>query len=190
MTPFVRSDALGALLAETLGHPDERFSFAELARRTGLVPSHAHKELARLVEEGVLVDEREGRNRLVRANREHPLFAAMSELIAATYGPEPVLRELLSGVEGIEDAYLYGSWAARRLGETGAFPGDIDVLVVGTPTRRALAAVAAEASDRVGLEVNVTRVAPEDWASADPTPFIATVKSRPLVPLRLTESGA
>ena len=35
LTPFLRSDALGALLAEVYGHPEEEFSLTELGRLTG-----------------------------------------------------------------------------------------------------------------------------------------------------------
>ncbi|WP_062310850.1 hypothetical protein [Demequina rhizosphaerae] len=183
LTPFVRSDVSGALLAETLGRADEEFSLAELGRLTGAGPGVVHKEIGRLVEAGVLRDRTVGRNRMVRANAEHPLFSLMRDLIAATYGPVPVLRELLAGIDGVEAAFVYGSWAARREGEAGEFPRDIDVLVVGTASRRALADVASVASARIGVDVNVSRVAREEWEAAEPTPFLATVKGRPMVDL-------
>lgn len=183
LTPFVRSDVSGALLAETLGHPDEEFSLAELGRLIGAGPGVVHKEIGRLVGAGVLRDRTVGRNRMVRANVEHPLFSLMGDLIAATYGPIPVLRELLAGIDGVAAAYIYGSWAARRQGEAGEFPRDIDVLVVGVAPRRALADAAGKASARIGVDVNISRVSPEEWAADEPSPFLATVKSRPMVEL-------
>lgn len=181
LTPFVRSDAVGAILAETLGHPEQEVSLAELGRRTGVSGPVVHREVERLIDAEVLLDRFEGRNRLVRANVDHPLFVHMRELIASAYGPVPVLRELFAGVEGAEDLLIYGSWAARRAGESGAFPNDVDVLVVGDVSRRLLADVAAKASSAVGLPVNVTRVSSKDWASEDPSPFVTTLRSRPLV---------
>ena len=183
LTPFVRSDVSGALLAETLGRPDEEFSLAELGRVIGAGPGVVHKEIGRLVDAGVLRDRTVGRNRMVRANVEHPLFSLMGELIAATYGPIPVLRELLAGIDGVAAAYVYGSWAARRQGEAGEFPRDIDALVVGVAPRRALADAAGKASARIGVDVNISRVSPEEWAADEPSPFLATVKSRPMVEL-------
>jgi predicted nucleotidyltransferase len=105
----------------------------------------------------------------------------MRDLIAATYGPVPVLRELFDGVDGIEELLIYGSWAARRAGESGAFPNDLDVLVVGDTPRRTLAALAAEAGDRLDLPVNVTRIASVEWNSEDQSPFVSTIRSRPIV---------
>ncbi|WP_062387516.1 hypothetical protein [Demequina iriomotensis] len=183
LTPFVRSDVSGALLAETLGRADEEFSLAELGRLTGAGAGVVHKEVGRLVDAGVLRDRTVGRNRMVRANTEHPLFALMEEIIAATYGPVPVLREVLADIDGIDDAYIYGSWAARRSGEAGEFPHDIDVLVVGTASRRGLSDAAKAASESLGVEVNVARVSREEWDADDPAPFLATVKDRPMVAL-------
>ena len=65
LTPFVRSDVSGALLAETLGHPDAEFSLAELGRLTGTGAGAVHKEVSRLVDAGVLRDRTVGRNRMV-----------------------------------------------------------------------------------------------------------------------------
>lgn len=105
----------------------------------------------------------------------------MRDLIAATYGPVPVLRELFEDVDGVERLLIYGSWAARRAGESGAFPNDIDVLVVGDAARRTLMKIASDASDRLDVPVNVTRLAVEDWDAEEASPFVTTVRSRPTV---------
>ncbi|WP_129661178.1 ArsR family transcriptional regulator [Rothia halotolerans] len=181
LTPFVRSDAAGAILAETLGHPDREFTLAELGRRTGASGPVVHREAGRLVDSDVLRDRYEGRNRLVSANVDHPLFALMRDLIAATYGPVPVLRDLFEGVDGVEQLLIYGSWAARRAGESGAFPNDIDVLVIGDAPRRRLATLASEAGGQLDIPVNITRLAPGDWEAEEPSAFVATIRSRPMV---------
>ncbi|WP_374928978.1 MarR family transcriptional regulator [Kytococcus sedentarius] len=181
LSPFVRSDAAGAILAETLGHPERELSLAELGRRTGVSGPVVHREVNRLVEGDVLRDRQEGRNRLVRANVDHPLFGPMRDLVAAAYGPVPVLRELFEGVDGVERLLIHGSWAARRAGQAGAFPGDIDVLVIGSVARRTLAEIATEASARLDLPVHATRLEMDEWQAEEPSPFIATVRSRPYV---------
>lgn len=181
LTPFVRSDAVGAILAELLGHPDREFSLSELGRRTGASAPVVHREVGRLIENDVLRDRHEGRNRLVRANGDHPLFGLMRDLIAATYGPVPVLRELFADIDGADQVLIYGSWAARRAGEGGPFPNDIDVLVIGSASRRTLSALATEAGERLDLPVNVTRLGIDEWEADEPSPFVATIRSRPVV---------
>lgn len=181
LTPFVRSDAVGAILAELLGHPDREFSLSEIGRRTGVSGPVVHREVSRLIESDILRDRYEGRNRLVRANGEHPLFGLMRDLIEATYGPVPVLRELFRDVDDVDQVMIYGSWAARRAGEGGAFPNDIDVLVVGSAPRRELSEIATEASGRLDRPVNVTRLGRDQWQSEEPEPFVSTIKSRPII---------
>lgn len=109
LTPFVRSDAVGALLAETLEHPDREFTLSELGRRTGVSAAVVHGEIGRLVEVEVLLDRHEGRNRLVRANQEHTLYGHMEAIISATYGPIPVLRDQFNSVHGAEKIFIYGA---------------------------------------------------------------------------------
>lgn len=187
LTPFVRSDAVGAILAELLGHPDRELSLSELGRRTGVSAPVVHREVSRLVDTDVLLDRYEGRNRLVRANEEHALFTLMRDLISATYGPVPVLRELFDKVEGIDQALIYGSWAARRAGLSGPYPNDIDVLVIGSTPRKLLATIAARAEERLSLPVNVTRLGPDDWSADTPSPFVATLRERPFVDIATGE---
>ena len=49
------------------------------------------------------------------------LTASLTELLLRSFGPRQMLTEELEGVEGIEEAYLFGSWAARYAGEAGRF---------------------------------------------------------------------
>ncbi len=188
LTPFVRSDAVGALLAESFTDPAAEWTIAELGRRAGVGPAVAHKEIARLLDGGVLLDRKEGRNRLVRVNQEHPLYAPMAEIIAATYGPVPVLRQLLQGRDGVERAFLYGSWAARRAGQAGPSPRDLDVMVVGNLDIDDLLEIQQAASDQLHLEVNIHRTTPAAWAHPAENPFLATVATRPLVWIAGTEA--
>lgn len=69
----------------------------------------------------------------------------------------------------IAAAFIYGSWAARWHGGLGPNPGDVELLVIGTPDRD---------------EVNVNFASAERRASGEKT-FLAAVRSRPLVPLHL-----
>ena len=57
---------------------------------------------------------------------------------------------------GIESAFIYGSWARRYQGETGAPPGDIDLLVVGSVQVDDVYDVMEMASARLSREVNPT----------------------------------
>jgi len=65
---------------------------------------------------------RVGRNRMLRAAAGSIVTRPLTDLLAVTFGPLPVLSELLATVPGIDAAYIYGSWAARYDGEAGPLP--------------------------------------------------------------------
>lgn len=184
LSPLLRSDAQGELLALLFLHPGEEFSLSEIARRVGLSVPAVHAEIGRLAASGLLTERRLGQARLVQANPEHVLYRALTELLELTYGPVAVLPEALAELQGVREAYVYGSWAARRLGEPGPAPRDLDVVVVGSPTRAQLADASLVAGRRLHREVNITRISPAIWDAGDDV-FVRTLTSRPLVRLDL-----
>ncbi len=121
-----------------------------------------------------------------------PAFRPLAELLALTYGPAVVIPQHLSGISGIDQAFIYGSWAARRAGEPGEpgdAPADIDVLLVGNPPRGAVNEAARRAGTNLGREVNVRIVSTAAWEAASTDPFLRTLIERPIVSLELREEN-
>jgi DNA-binding transcriptional ArsR family regulator len=190
LLPLLRSRMQGELLARVLLHPEREYSITELAEASGVTPTAVLREVERLVGGGILEDRRVGRSRLVKARTDTPLYRPLSEVIAVTFGPLPLLAEALAGLAGVQEAYIYGSWAARYRGEPGPPPGDVDVLVVGSPDADALFDLAEGVSRRLGREVNVHRISPASWSAADTTdPFLTSVRERPLARLNLDQEA-
>jgi hypothetical protein len=186
LAPLLRSDAQGDLLALLILHPDKEYTLTEIARRVGVSLPTVHAEVARLIVADMLLERRVGQARLVRAQTEHVLFRPLLELLELTYGPAVVLPDVLAGVPDVREAFIYGSWAARRLGEPGPAPRDIDVVVIGGTTQAALGVAGDEATRRLHREVNITRVTPAVWDLAEDL-FVRTLKSRPLVQIELAQ---
>jgi predicted nucleotidyltransferase len=127
-----------------------------------------------------------GNTRLLRAAKGTPLTRPLTDLLAVTYGPLPVLTDALRSVPGTQRAYIYGSWAARYRGEVGPVPVDVDVLVVGTADLDDLEEAARRCEPALGREVNIRRISPDVWdGEGTVDPFLASVKSKPLVELDL-----
>jgi DNA-binding transcriptional ArsR family regulator len=174
---------LGELLAWIYLHPETGYSVTDLARRLKSSQSTVSREADRLVEAGLVSEERRGNMRLLRADLTSPLARALAEVLALTYGPAAVLADLLPSLGGVDEAYIYGSWAARQAGEAGPPPRDVDVLVVGDADEDDLADVALAAERRLGREVNIHRVSATTWRSPDGDPFLTSLRSRPLYPI-------
>jgi predicted nucleotidyltransferase len=189
LTPFFRTPAQGRVLAAILfARPEERLTISEIGRRARVPSSSAHREVDRLERYGLVTSERFAQARVVRPNERSPYLGDLRSLVLKAYGPAAVLGELLAQLEGIEGAYVFGSWAARHAGETGPPPGDIDLLVVGNPDPAGLDAVLRDAEAVLAREVQPTVVSPSEWESADSS-LLRTIKERPLVPLT-TDSDA
>ena len=178
------------MLALLYLHPDREYSLTEAAAHIGASVKTVHTEASRLITTGFVMDTRRGNVRLIRAVTDSPVSRPLTDLLAVTYGPLPVLNDLLADADGITLAFIYGSWAARYLGEPGPVPGDVDVLVVGTVDRDELDELARTAQDRLGRPVDIRRVRPSAWNAPDPADsFLASVRERPRVQLRVGGQG-
>ena len=134
LLPILRSRQQGEVLTYLMCDPDRETSMSELAHRVGVPLSSVHREVERAEAAGIITSRRLGNTRFVRADTDSPYYDSLSDLLVRAFGPPHVLAEALEGVEGIEAAYVYGSWAARLHGVAGRRPvNDIDVLVLGEP---------------------------------------------------------
>lgn len=185
LLPILRTPAVGELLARLFVHPDRTWVLKDLAAAARISLPTATREVSRMVRAGLLVEERVGRTRQVRANTDSLLFPPLRRLLLLTYGPVPVLEEELAAVAGIDRALVYGSWAERHDGVEGAEPNDVDVLAVGQPDPDDLYDAAERARQRLGRPVSIRAVSPGRWTDAGSDPFLTGVKARPMVTLDL-----
>ena len=184
LSPLFRSDVQAHILARIFLNPDRGYTTAELARESQAPYATAHREVVRLIEAGLVSEDRVGQAKIVRANTANPITPPLSELLRLSYGPTVVVPRFLDGIAGIEEAYIYGSWAARLEGESGDAPGDVDVVVIGNPRRQAIEVAATSAEHELGREVNIRAVSRAMWAS-DTDLFVKTIKTRPLIRVHL-----
>lgn len=185
LLPLFRSAGQGRLLARVYLQPDRPATIADIARELELDDGGLTREADRLEQARLIRSERVGRSRTLLPNEESPYFRDLYNLLLKAFGPVTVLAAELGSIEGIERAYLFGSWAARYGGESGPDPVDLDVIVVGDPrSGLELNEVAMHLFSRFGREVNFTVVEPAEWEAAE-SGFLRGVQSRPLVPIDL-----
>jgi predicted nucleotidyltransferase len=107
-------------------------------------------------------------------------------LVVRAFGPVQVVGEEFADLPDVVELAVFGSWAARYLGELGPDPADIDVVVVvdGAGVDRDLIYAAADrAGERLGRPVNPTVVTAARWArrGRGEDPFLDEVAGRPVV---------
>jgi predicted nucleotidyltransferase len=156
-----RSKARQHLLAYYFTNPTARLHLRDLAARLGIDPSNLSKELGRLEREGLFRSEVSGRQKYFQLNREYPLFDEVGKIVAKTIGAAPVIAQSLKKIEGIDEAYLYGSFARNQQDVA----SDIDVIVLGTPRAEALAQAMRRLERQLGREINYTVLTPKEFES-------------------------
>ena len=74
----------------------------------------------------------------------------LTELLFLSWGPLQVIADEFAELAGVERVLIFGSWAARYQQRPGPPPHDLDVLVVGRPTRASVYDAADRAQQRLG----------------------------------------
>jgi hypothetical protein len=161
---------------------DDEYSVAELAATAKTDTGTMTREVRRLEEAGVVRSRVVGRTKLVRANHEAPFYRALRDLVVVVLGPAQIIGEELAGLNGVEAAAIFGSWAARVNGEVGPAPADIDLLVIGRPDRDDLYDAVGRARLRLGRDINTLALLADRWNSPG-DPFLAELRRRPMVAL-------
>jgi DNA-binding transcriptional ArsR family regulator len=119
LLPILKSRLVGQVLARLTGDPSRAWTAHELADRAGVAYPSVTRELLALEQADLVTNERIGRAKLVKANASSPYFKALAELLALSFGPPFVVQAELAAVSRIEQAFIYGSWAARFAGQPG-----------------------------------------------------------------------
>jgi predicted nucleotidyltransferase len=149
------------LLTHFLLHPDQKLHFRALREHTRLGTGSLQREIARLEALGLVTrTEREGRVYYEPVVR-HPSWQAFRTLVREHGEPADVLREALTGVDGIRAAFVFGSTVRGD-----ARPdSDVDVFILedGMPLA-AIGRATAEAQSLLDREVDVKRYTPATFA--------------------------
>ncbi len=180
LLPVFRSQLQAGILAALLLNPGQEYSLTELAQRFGAPLSTVHGEVKRLTEAGLLRRRNVGRSAMVQANLGNRLVEPLTQLLLLSWGPLQVVADEFAHLEGAEQVLIFGSWAARYLQRPGPPPHDLDVLVVGRPTRESVYDAADRAQQRLAMPVNPVIRPAEAWRDAA-DPLIRQIQSDPFV---------
>jgi uncharacterized protein len=148
----------------------------ELERQSGFAVSTVRQELKKLERLGLVQTRISGNRTYYRANSSHPLYPEIRSLVLKTIGLADVLREAL-GNESIRLAFVFGSVADGS--ETAE--SDIDLMVIGSISLRALAGRLSGVSQTVGRELNPSVMTESEFSKRRLAEdhFVSTVLSTP-----------
>jgi predicted nucleotidyltransferase len=155
----LRSKARRRLLAYYFTNPTARLHLRDLAQRLSIDASNLSKELHRLEIEGLFRSDVSGRQKYFQLNREYALFDEVRGIVMKTIGAVTLIARSLKKVEGLDAAYLYGSFARDQQDAS----SDIDVLIIGAPPQEILAEAVRKLERQLGREINYTILTPKEF---------------------------
>jgi DNA-binding transcriptional ArsR family regulator len=151
-----------AILVATVLHPDRWWYLSDLAKHLSVRPSSLQRELATLLEAGILQRRQDGNRVYFQANPDCPFLPELQGLLAKTAGIVDVLRETLAPfAKRIDWAFVYGSVArAEELASS-----DVDLMIIGAVGLAELTPALRHAEQRLYRSVNPTLYTREEFAT-------------------------
>ncbi|HEX5161990.1 MAG TPA: nucleotidyltransferase domain-containing protein [Steroidobacteraceae bacterium] len=172
------------------GHPEKSYFASELIELAGAGSGAVQRELARLVESGLVTEWTVGRQRHFQANVSSPIFEELSGIILKTSGIPELLRDALEPLaDRARLILLYGSVAHGR--DTSA--SDVDVLIVGDDIGLEEVYSLLESPERrLRRRINPTVYSWEEFSRriAGRNPFLTKVLAGTTVPILGTYDAA
>ena len=176
----LRSKITQAVLGYFMLHEDSELYVHEMARRLSLDQGNLDRKLKELEKEGVFKSDLRGKERYYSLNAAFPLLQEYKKIILKTVGFEQSLKQLLKAVKGVDQAYLFGSYAQNKMDSS----SDIDLLVVGDHSALELQKKIAEIQKSVEREINVISMNAAEYRKKQKNdPFLKTILQKKKVQL-------
>ena len=140
------------LLTLFLTNPDTEYYLKGLVRELGENNNAIRRELNRLTRIGLLCTRRQGNLKYYQVNKECPIYPELKSVVFKTTGMGQTLKDNLTELGQIDQAFIYGSVAK---GDEGAH-SDIDLLIVGEVELSRLRQLLRDLERRLGREINET----------------------------------
>ncbi len=162
-----RAKVLGVALFQ------EGLHLREVARRAGVSPSEAARELALFEWMGLLKREKKGRQVFFYPDRRSPVYPEMRGLYLKTDGAFGELKVALAKLAAVRYAFVFGSMASGKE----AAGSDIDVMVIGDCDDGELSRRMFQAGGRISREVNYIHWSWGDFQKKlrDGSPFLRDI---------------
>lgn len=154
-----KSKARKALFRLYFTNPESEYYLRQLERLLEIPVSMVRKELLKLEEIGFFKSKKKGNLTYFYLNKAHPLYKELKSIVFKTIGISGALKEELSNLNGIEAAFIYGSYAK---GEEHS-DSDIDLCIIGRPSEKTLVGKIHKIEGLTQREINYTLYSQRDF---------------------------
>jgi predicted nucleotidyltransferase len=176
----LRSGVTRKVLGYFFLNESESLYVNEMARLLDLDRGNLVRKLRELEERSILLSEFHGNQRYYFLNKKHPLYKEYRTIILKTVGFEAQAREMLREMPGIENAFIFGSYAREGMDSA----SDVDLLVVGSHDTVNLQRKVRLLQKAFGREINVISISPAEFCDRRrKDPFFKRVLGAPRIEL-------
>jgi DNA-binding transcriptional ArsR family regulator len=140
------------------GLTEKELHLREVSRQAGLSLGTIRQDLQKLQKLDLVKARRDGNRLYYQANTEHPLYPEIRKLVLKTADLVEILKSVL-GRKGVRVAFVFGSLASNR--EKAA--SDVDLMVIGAVSLRALSGWLSGLSEKIGREINPHTMTEEEF---------------------------
>ncbi len=162
-------------------HPDTEYHLREVVRCIQGGRGAVARELNALAEVDILVRKEKANLVIYSANHECPVFDEIHNLIVKTAGVADVLLSVLSNLESISYAFIFGSTASGDLDGL----SDIDLFVIGDIDFTEVSRVLFSAKKTLGREISPVVYSEVEYANKllERNHFVMNVLEKPIIML-------
>jgi predicted nucleotidyltransferase len=157
----LRSKVAIRLLDYYFLNQDAQHYINELARMLELDPKNTETKLKEFEKEGLFKSEFRGKERYFFLAKNNPVLKHYRQIFLKTKGIEKQLKDILSYLKGVKEAYIFGSYANNAMD----FSSDIDLLVVGSHSILELQKHIARLQKYTGREFNVVNLGVKEFSA-------------------------
>lgn len=160
-------------------HENERLYVNELVRRLGIDKRNLIKKLAELEKLGLFSTDYVGNLKFYSLNKKFPLYREYRNIILKTAGIEQHLKEIMTELSGVEQAFIYGSFVTNKMD----IASDIDIMVIGSHDIVELQKAIGQLQKKYDRAINVTSMDAKEFISRKDDPFVAGVLNKKRIKL-------
>lgn len=175
LSDFMLSKVRVKLMELFFSNPSEMWYVRELTRLTNEEINAVRRELARMLEVGLLLSENRGNRLYYRLNSHYEFFQELLTLVAKTTGLGGEIKKNRKKLGNVDFVMFSGNFA--RFGKRANT--DVDILIVGEVVLPELTALIKKEEERRGFEINYSVISREEFTFRKERrdPFIKEVLS-------------
>jgi predicted nucleotidyltransferase len=147
----LRSKISIKLLRYFFTNPHAKHYLNELARILEVDSGNLDRKIKSLEKEGVFHSEKKGNQKYYFMNHNYPFLPEIKKIFQAKYGLKEEIFSVLKNIKGLEQVYIFGSYAKGNLEQE----SDIDLLIIGSHPSRLLKEKLLPLQKKYGREFNI-----------------------------------